>query len=539
MATQSEQSHYASIVDENRSGHSHAEASSVYYSANSETPLQIMRINRRRDHHNESRNHSRLSEPREASILDEEEDEYLEDESDDERSISGETEGEALGQRTGRYNSVEALTVMGYGSTSHGLSRDCGAGKLEDEYLHEHTGLGLETISEGDSELTHDHGASDSISRTSWASSDYSLDNSNSFHAYNRKQVQFRGVSKSETDDGSWSTRSRSRSGSEESVHSNSSQHSEDGYSSNDWDQSVSDNRKSCVSFDSLNVYLDCDSDTAEERAHPEKVEEDFTLSLDLGPRLDPNYNYSSSTPQKRGHPEAHGHVREVSHSAAHSKQSHSPPVHSSIVSRQIKDESSENVGVSKHQKASSEKHLALPKHASYSASAILHDGFKARLKDEESKDNECIVGNGESGQDGGSSSSRSGQVKKNRDSRTMLALPKLPSGSASSMLHVIANSSSSHSNVHPEHTLSHSSDSPVPPPAAATEAEDSDISASRGKNLQDLRCGHVFSSLCTGFFSGGRYSCYCYCWLVRVSIVIERGCSQFFGNMPWQFYDK
>ena len=479
MATQSERSHYVSIVDENRSGHSHAEASSVYYSANSETPLQIMRINRRRDHHNESRNHSRLSEPREASILDEEEDEYLDDESDDERNISGEAGGEALGQRTGRSYGEEALAVMGYGSTGHGLhyvSRDCGEGKLEDQYVHEHAELGLETISEGDSELTHDHGASDSISRTSWASSDYSLDNSHGYHAYNRKKVQFREVSKSEIDDGSWSSRSRSRSGSMESVHSNSSQHSEDGYSSNDWDQSVSDNRKSCVSFDSLNVHLDCDSDTAEERAHPEKVEEDFTLSLDLGPRLDPNHNYSS-TPLKRGHSEAHGHVRE----APHSKQSHGPHVHASIVSRQIKHESSENLTVLKHQKASSVKHLALPKHPSYFTSHILHDDYQAQIK---SKDNEGIAGNGEGGQHGGGSSGRSGQVKKNNDSRTMLALPKLPSGSASSMLHDIANSSSTHSNVPPEHTRFHPSDSPVLPPITTTEDEDSDIAASRGKSI-------------------------------------------------------
>ena len=478
MATQSEQSHYVSIVDESRSGHSHAEASSVYYSANSETPLQIMRINRRRDHHNESRNHSRLSEPREASILDEEEDEYLDDESDDERNISGEAGGEALGQRTGRSYGEEALAVMGYGSTSHGLryiSRDCGVeGKLEDHYVHEHTELG--TISEGDSELTHDHGASDSISRTSWASSDYSLDNSHGYHAYNRKQVQFREVSKSEIDDRSWSSRSRSRSESEESVHSNSSQHSEDGYSSNDWDQSVSDNRKSCVSFDSLDVYVDCDSDTAEERAHPEKVEEDFTLSLDLGPRLDPNHNYSS-TPLKRGHSEAHGHVRE----ASHAKQSHGPPVHASFDSRQIQHESSENLAVLKHQKANSEKHLALPKHPSYSASGILHDDYQAQNK---SKDNEGIAGNGEDGQHGGGGSGRSGQVKKNNDSRTILALPKLPSGSASSMLHVIANSSSTHSNVPPEHTRFHPSDSPVLPPITTTEHEDSDIAASRGKSI-------------------------------------------------------
>ena len=506
MATQSEESHYASIVDESRSGHSHAEASSVYYSANSETPLQIMRINRRRDHHSGSRNHSRLSEAREASILDEEEDEYLDVESDDEHHVIGETEGEALGQHTGRYYNVEALAVMGYGSTGHGLryvSRDCGEGKLDDQHVHEYTELGLETISEGDSELTHDHGASESISRTSWASSDYSLDNSNGCHAYNRKQVQFRGVSESETGDGSWSSRSRSRSGSEESVHSNFSQHSEDGYSSNDWDQSLSDNRKSCVSFDSLNVYVDCDSDTAEERAHPEKVEEDFTLSLDLGPRLDPNHNYSS-TPQKRGHPEAHDHQREGSLSAVHSKQRHCQPVHTSKVSRQIKHEISDNVSILKHHRASSEKQVALPKHPSYSACGILHDGSEARPKDEKSKDNEGISGNSEGGQDGGG---RSGQVKLKEDSRTVLSLPKLPSGSASSMLHVIANSSSTHTNVHPEHTLSHSSDSPVPPPTTATEAEDSDVSAGRGKTLSVLQSGHVSSSLCTYFFSVGRYS--------------------------------
>ena len=288
--------------------------------------------------------------------------------------------------------------------------------------------------------------------------------------------MQFREVSKSEIDDGSWSSRSRSRSESMESVHSNSSQHSEDGYSSNDWDQSVSDNRKSCVSFDSLDVYLDCDSDTAEERAHPEKVEEDFTLSLDLGPRLDPNHNYSS-TPLKRGHSEVHGHVRE----ASHSKQSHALPVHASIVSRQIKHERSENVAVLKYQKASSEKPLALPKHPSHSASAILHDHNQAQIK---SEDNEDIAGIGEGGQHGGGDSGRSGQVKKNSDSRTILALPKLPSGSASSMLHVIANSSSTHSNVPPEHTRFHPNDSPVLPPINATENEDSDMTASRGKSL-------------------------------------------------------
>ena len=43
--------------------------------------------------------------------------------------------------------------------------------------------------------------------------------------------------------------------------------------------------QSACVSYDSLEVLIDEESDTAEERAFPEKVEEDFTLSLDLGPR--------------------------------------------------------------------------------------------------------------------------------------------------------------------------------------------------------------------------------------------------------------
>ena len=75
-------------------------------------------------------------------------------------------------------------------------------------------------------------------------------------------------------------------------------------------------------------------------------------------------------------------------------------------------------------------------------------------------------------------------RLRKNNDSRPIFALPKLPSGSASSMLHVTANSSSTHSNVPPEHTLFHPIDSPVLPPITTTEDEDSDIAASRGKSI-------------------------------------------------------
>ena len=41
-------------------------------------------------------------------------------------------------------------------------------------------------------------------------------------------------------------------------------------------------------SMASLDVLVDDDSDAAIERANPERLEEDFTLSLDLGPRPDP-----------------------------------------------------------------------------------------------------------------------------------------------------------------------------------------------------------------------------------------------------------
>ena len=114
--------------------------------------------------------------------------------------------------------------------------------------------------------------------------------------ASREKHVQFREASILE-DDGS-----RSRTGSDVSTQSQPSEYSNESLrteSSEDWENSRLSSRKSCVSFDSLDVYLDVESDTAEDRAHPERLDEDCALSLDLGPVLDPNL-HNSSTPLKR-----------------------------------------------------------------------------------------------------------------------------------------------------------------------------------------------------------------------------------------------
>lgn len=51
------------------------------------------------------------------------------------------------------------------------------------------------------------------------------------------------------------------------------------------------------VSYDSLDVLVDDESDTAEERLNPAMVEEDVTLSLDLGPRPEPHFTTSRDMP--------------------------------------------------------------------------------------------------------------------------------------------------------------------------------------------------------------------------------------------------
>ena len=92
---------------------------------------------------------------------------------------------------------------------------------------------------------------------------------------------------------------SRSRTGSDVSYQSQPSEYSNESLrteSSEDWENSRLSSRKS---FDSLDVYLDVESDTAEDRAHPERLDEDCALSLDLGPPLDPN-SHTNSTPLKK-----------------------------------------------------------------------------------------------------------------------------------------------------------------------------------------------------------------------------------------------
>ena len=511
--TQNEQSRYHSIAEENQSGHPQGQPSSVYYSANSETPLQITRINRRNEHY-DNRNSSRLSEiPREASILDEDydddddDDRYLNDTDysrpDSADEVSG---GEALGSSSGRYNNnyggVRHMVVDYNTNTSHDRyygTESCGDGRFEggyniNAYAQGHHSLGLETISEGESELTHDHEASGTVSRTSWASSDYSPENSTEYHHYSNKAMQVKDTSRSEND-GSWSSRSRS-SGSEESIQSNSSH---DGYSSNDWDHSKSDNRKSCVSFDSLDVYLDCDSDTAEERAHPEKFEEDFALSLDLGPRLDPNHNYSS-TPLKRGLREQPGGRYESSESdtqLAHSKHTRSvagTSLHDFVVlSEQHKQdvESGEKMHLSKDKMEGWEE-LALPKHPTGSASGLLckttrnSGGSNQETRGDSNSGhlqaNKSVNQSSHSKHSSNSASilhsSGDGKARQTVDSRKFLSLPKHPPGSASSLLYDISYTNSTQPNVHPEHASSLSNSTDSTPKASPTEAGDTFISS-------------------------------------------------------------
>ena len=503
---QSEQSRYYSMAEESKSQHPHTETSSVYFSANSETPLQITRINRRSDHYDDNRHSSRLSDAsREASVLDDDFDNddggYLDERDYYRPDFDGEASGcEAVGTSSGRYNTGCGGMVVDYTNTSHNMYYDAeryGDGSLEqryniDSYAHGQPGLGLETVSEGESELTHDHEESGTVSRTSWASSNYSLENSAEYHHYSNKRVSAKDPSRSEND-GSWS--SRSRLGSDESVQSNSSQHSEDGYSSNDWGDSKSNNRKSCVSFDSLDVYLDCESDTAEERAHPEKLEEDFALSLDLGPRLDPNHNYSN-TPLKRGlrEPPAQDYEspdsgRQLSRSK-HTRTDESASLHDSVVlSEQRKHDlaSGEDINRSKKTKheANSKRQLALPKHPVGSASALLHDSIESNQETRVESSSRCSQGNEKGNQSAHSvgksasslHSSGDGTADKGLFSGKLLALPKHPPGGTSSLLHDISYTNTTRSSVHPEHTsssLSNSTDStPTPTP---TEARDSII---------------------------------------------------------------